>query len=54
MSDGLTTIYIFRWIGDVAVFRYEHFHGSLNGTPKGVRFESGDLLPMDGIISDHL
>ena len=38
----------------MAVFRYEHFHGSLNGTPKGVRFESGDLLPMDGIISDHL
>ena len=43
-----------RWLGDVAVFRYEHFHGSLNGTHNGVRFESGDLLPMDGIISDHL
>ncbi|KAL4463525.1 hypothetical protein ABPG72_014928 [Tetrahymena utriculariae] len=43
-----------RWLGDVAVFRYEHFYGNLSGTPKGVRFESGDLLPMDGIISDHL
>ncbi|EGR28310.1 hypothetical protein IMG5_178900 [Ichthyophthirius multifiliis] len=50
-GDGAQKI---RWLGDVAVFRYEHFYGNLSGTPKGVRFESGDLLPMDGIISDHL
>jgi len=30
---------IFRWLGDVAVFRYEHFFAPIKGTPKGVRFE---------------
>jgi hypothetical protein len=43
-----------RWLGDVAVFRYEHFHGALNGTAKGVRFETGDFLPMDTPINQLL
>lgn len=40
-------IIINRWLGDVAVFRYNHFYGKLDGCPKGVRFETGALLPMD-------
>ena len=51
--------YFFRWLGDVAVFRYDHFYGTLNGTPQFIRFESGSnqsktYLPMDGIIQEHL
>ncbi|KRX07013.1 hypothetical protein PPERSA_07176 [Pseudocohnilembus persalinus] len=43
-----------RWLGDVAVFRYEQFFEPVNGCPKGVKFETGDLLPMDGIINQVL
>jgi len=25
-----------RWLGDVAIFRFEHFYGLINGTPKAV------------------
>lgn len=38
----------------MAVFRYDHFYGILTGCPKGVRFENGSLLPMDGIINQNL
>lgn len=43
-----------RWLGDVAILRYDHFYGPLNGTPKGIRFENGTFLPMDDIIGDTL
>mmetsp|Transcript_21689 Transcript_21689/g.25171 ORF Transcript_21689/g.25171 Transcript_21689/m.25171 type:complete len:116 (-) Transcript_21689:190-537(-) len=43
-----------RWLGDVAIFRYDHFYGSLTGTPKGIRFENGTTLNMDDIINENL
>lgn len=38
----------------MAIYRYDHFFGMLTGTPKGVKCDTGALLPMDGIISEHL
>lgn len=38
----------------MAVFRYEHFFEAIDGTPKGVRFETGEFLPMDDLIKQHL
>jgi len=41
-----------RWLSDVALHRYEHFHNSDPGLAKGMRFEDGDLLNMDIAICE--
>jgi len=43
-----------RWLGDVAIFRYEHFSEPLNESPRGVKGDDGLLIPMKEIISQHL
>ena len=56
-----------RWLGDVAILRYEHFHEAINGiliniisrniclgTPKGMRFEDGSFLDMNMRINEYL
>ncbi len=43
-----------RWLSDVALHRYEHFFGVDPGLAKGMRFENGQLIDMDFIISDKL
>ena len=42
-----------RWLSDVALHRYEHFHNSDPGLAKGMRFEDGNLLNMDYCICDN-
>jgi len=43
-----------RWLGDVAIFRFDYFFGQNTGTCKGLRFENGTLLRMDDIINEQL
>lgn len=43
-----------RWLSDVALHRYEHFFGVDPGLAKGMRYENGNLIDMDTIISDKL
>ena len=44
-----------RWLSDVALHRYEHFNGgSVPGLAKGMRFENGELIDMDTVITDKL
>jgi hypothetical protein len=39
-------------MADVALLRYEHFHGSDPGLAKGMRFEDGDFLDMQMPINE--
>jgi hypothetical protein len=41
-----------QWLADVALLRYEHFHGSDPGLAKGMRFEDGDFLDMQMPINE--
>ena len=43
-----------RWLSDVALHRYEHFHNQDPGLAKGMRFENGTLIDMDITICDKL
>ena len=43
-----------RWLSDVALHRYEHFHNQDPGLAKGMRFENGTLINMDETICDRL
>jgi hypothetical protein len=45
-----------RWLSDVALHRYEHFNGAGSdpGLAKGMRFENGDLIDIESIISNKL
>ena len=43
-----------RWLSDVALHRYEHFEATDPGLAKGMRYENGQLIDMDGIITDKL
>ena len=43
-----------RWLSDVALHRYEHFHNQDPGLAKGMRFENGTLIDMDLTICDKL
>lgn len=45
-----------RWLSDVALHRYEHFNGAGSdpGLAKGMRFENGDLIDVEAIISNKL
>ncbi len=43
-----------RWLSDVALHRYEHFEASDPGLAKGMRYENGQLVDMDAIITDKL
>ena len=42
-----------RWLSDVALHRYEHFHCSDPGLAKGMRFEDGNMLEMDEAINEN-
>ena len=41
-------------MADAALHRYEHFFGIDPGMAKGMRYENGDQIDMDLIISDTL
>ena len=43
-----------RWLSDVALHRYEHFHNQDPGLAKGMRFENGTLIDMEVTICDKL
>jgi hypothetical protein len=43
-----------RWLSDVALHRYEHFFGVDPGLAKGMRYENGNIIDMETIISDKL
>ena len=43
-----------RWLSDVALHRYEHFEATDPGLAKGMRYENGQLVDMDCIITDKL
>lgn len=45
-----------RWLSDVALHRYEHFNGTGSdpGLAKGMRFENGDLIDIEGIVNNKL
>ena len=43
-----------RWLSDVALHRYEHFHNQDPGLAKGMRFENGTLIDMELTICDKL
>ena len=43
-----------RWLSDVALHRYEHFHHSDPGLAKGMRFENGQMINMDRVICEAL
>ena len=43
-----------RWLSDVALHRYQHFHNQDPGLAKGMRFESGDTIDMELTINREL
>lgn len=43
-----------RWLGEVAVLRYDYSCGMITGLPHGLRFENGTILNMDGIINENV
>ena len=43
-----------RWLSDVAIHRYEHFHNQDPGLAKGMRYENGTLIDMEVTICDKL
>ena len=43
-----------RWLSDVALHRYQHFHSQDPGLAKGMRFENGQMIDMEQIICRYL
>ena len=43
-----------QWLGDVAVFRYDHFYSTSIGVCKALELEDGTSLDINSIISDTL
>ena len=43
-----------RWLSDVALHRYEHFHSGDAGLAKGMRYENGTLIDMEMTICEKL
>ena len=43
-----------RWLSDVALHRYQHFHNQDPGLAKGMRFESGTMIDMEQVIHREL
>ena len=43
-----------RWLSDVALHRYEHFHAGDPGLAKGMRYENGTLIDMEVAVCDKL
>ena len=41
-------------MGDVAIFRHSHFYQPINSTTKGIKFENGEMLDLNAIISSTL
>ena len=50
-GDGLQKV---KWLGDVAIFRHSHFYQPINSTTKGIKFENGEMLDLNAIISSTL
>ena len=50
-GDGLQKL---KWLGDVAIFRFDQFYSTNTGTTKGIRYENGTMLNMNEIIKDVL
>ena len=36
------------------MLRFDNLTGMLTGLPKGLRFEDGSILNLDGIINEHI
>lgn len=49
-----TKIYINRWLAEVAMMRFDNLSGMLTGLPRGLKFEDGSMLNMDGIVNEHI
>ena len=43
-----------RWLSDVALHRYQHFHNQDPGLAKGMRFENGNTIDMELTINREL
>ena len=43
-----------RWLSDVALHRYQHFHSQDPGLAKGMRFENGQMIDMELVIGREL
>lgn len=43
-----------RWLSDVALHRYEHFHHADPGLAKGMRFENGQMINMERVVCEAL
>ncbi|CAG9323405.1 unnamed protein product [Blepharisma stoltei] len=43
-----------QWLGDVGVFRYEHFFNVSTGVCKALELEDGTALDVGSIISDTI
>ena len=36
------------------MIRFDHLSGMLTGLPRGLKFEDGNMLNMDGIVNEHI
>ena len=54
--DSLKKFFIInqRWLAEVAMLRFDHLSGMLTGLPRGLKFEDGSMLNMDGIVNEHI
>jgi hypothetical protein len=43
-----------KWLGDVAIHRFDQFYAQETGLAKEIRFENGVVLNSEGMISDEL